>query len=68
MGSNESVHRRRLTALILGIFTGGAVHTNLPPGLFGEYDIPSRVVVTGIVAGVTALSILIIRRKGHTKR
>lgn len=68
MGSNESVHRWRLAAPVVGIFAGGAVHASLPRGLFGEYDIPLRAAVTGIVAGVTALSILMIVRKGNVKR
>ena len=32
------------------IFAGGAVYANLPPGLFGDYDMLIRAVVTSTVA------------------
>ncbi len=68
MASNEFVHRWGLAAPVIGIVAGGVVDANLPEGLFGEYDIPLRAAVTGIVAGVTALSILMIVRKANVKR
>lgn len=49
MGNNEPVQRWGLAASVIGVFAGGAVHANRPSGLFGDYDIPVRAVVTGTV-------------------
>ena len=51
-------HRRFLP--ILGVFAGGLVNALLPPGLFGAHDFAARAVVTGAVAGVTAVLIFML--------
>ncbi len=40
---------------VLSIFAAGLVHSVLPHGAFGAYDIAVRATITGAVAGVTAL-------------
>jgi hypothetical protein len=48
---------------VLSIFVGGLVYAVLPRGAFGTYDVASRAAVTGAVAGVTCLLILMITRR-----
>ena len=43
---------------VLGIFAGFLAHAMLPRGAFGAYDVASRAVITGAVAGVTSLLIV----------
>lgn len=47
---------------VLGVFAGAAVHSNLPHGVFGVYDTWVRAAITGVVAGVTALVLLLVFR------
>jgi len=50
--------KRRLPAL--GVFAGGLVYALLPAGAFGAHDFAARATITGAVAGVTAVLILVL--------
>ena len=53
MWDNSGVRSRFLP--VLSIFAGGFVHSVLPSGAFGAYDVAIRAAVTGAVAGSTYL-------------
>ena len=48
---------------MLGIFAGGFVHSVMPRGAFGAYDISIRAAVTGAVAGGTYLLVLTLSKR-----
>lgn len=60
LGSQQVGLRRVLP--VLGIFAGAAVHSSLPQGAFGTYDMLVRAAIIGIVAGTTALVLLLVFR------
>ena len=60
--------RFRLIPLI-AIFAAGLAYAVLPRGAFGPYDIASRAAVTGVVASVTFLLVLLLtKRRKHSRR
>ena len=51
---------------MLGVFAGALVHSLLPRGAFGTYDIAIRAAITGTATGVTILVLLVVsRRRGE---
>lgn len=52
---------------VLGVFAGGMVHSCLPRGHFGTYDMFVRAAITGTVAGITALALLMAFRPTASK-
>jgi hypothetical protein len=53
---------------VLGVFAGGLVYAVLPRGTFGTYDVASRAAVTGAVAAVTSLLILMLTKRRARSR
>jgi hypothetical protein len=48
---------------VLGLFAAGLVHSVLPHGAFGTYDIASRAAVAGIVAAGTTLLLFALNKR-----
>jgi len=48
---------------VLSISAGFFVHSVLPRGAFGAYDIAFRAIITGAVAGVTALLFMVLSKR-----
>jgi hypothetical protein len=53
---------------VLSIFAGGLVYAVLPSGAFGTYDVASRAAVTGAVAGVSCLLVLMLTKRRERPR
>ena len=56
---DDTIMRSRFLP-VLGIFAGGLVYNVIPRGVFGAYEVASRAAVTGAVAGVTCLLVLML--------
>jgi len=54
--------------LVLSVFAGSFVHALLPRGAFGAYDIPSRAVLTGVVASVAYLLLATLSKRLRRSR
>jgi hypothetical protein len=52
----------------LGVFAGGLVHSVLPLGAFGTYDVAARVAVAGIVAGLTSVLLFVLTRRWDARK
>ena len=61
---HERAHGRRRFLPVVGIFAGGFVYALLPAGAFGAHDLAARAAVTGAVAGVTTVVLLLVFRRG----
>jgi hypothetical protein len=48
---------------VLGLFAAGLVHSALPHGAFGTYDIAARAAVAGLIAGVTTLLLFALNKR-----
>jgi hypothetical protein len=60
---NEPQQRSRSLRPALGVFSGGLVYAVLPNGAFGTHDVAVRAVITGAVAGVTAVLIFMMTNR-----
>jgi hypothetical protein len=67
MTNHEQISGGRISSRrflpVLGVFAGGLVHSVLPLGAFGTYDVAARVAVAGIVAGVTSMLLFVLTRR-----
>lgn len=59
----ERQHLIRSLLPILGVFTGGFVYALLPTRTFGAHDLAVRAIITGTVAGVTAVVIFLLTNR-----
>ena len=48
---------------VLCVFAGGLVHSLLPRGAFGTYDIAIRAAITGAAAGLTCVLLLVVSKR-----
>ena len=48
---------------LLGVFAGALVHSLLPRGAFGTYDIAIRAAITGAATGATILVLLVVSKR-----
>jgi hypothetical protein len=53
---------------VLGVFAGGLVHSVLPLGAFGTYDVAARVALVGIVAGVTSVMLFVLTKRWDARK
>ena len=63
---DERQHRSRSLLPALGVFAGGLVYSLLPTGAFGAHDVAARAAITGAVAGVTVVLILMLTNRRVT--
>ena len=60
----DDQHRRRRSLLpALGVFAGGVTYALLPTGAFGPHDVAVRAAITGAVAAIAALLILMLTNR-----
>ena len=67
MTGNEQISGRGINSKrflpVLGLFAAGLVHSVLPQGAFGTYDVAARAAVVGTVAGVTTLLLFVLTKR-----
>ena len=63
----ERQHRSRSLLPALGVFAGGFAYALLPSGAFGPHDLAVRAAITGGVAGLAAVLILMLTNRPVTR-
>jgi membrane associated rhomboid family serine protease len=63
----ERQHRIRSPLPALGVFAGGLAYVLLPTGGFGPHDVAVRAAITGAVAGLAAVLILMLTNRPLTR-